>query len=121
MHNGLKSTLAEIRCKYWIPQGRQKVKKFLRNCITYRKAQSKSHSAPPVADLPDFRVQRTPPFQNVGIDFAGPLYHKTKSSTMEKCYVVLYVYCTLRALHLDLIDDLPGPTFIHSLQRLYCA
>ena len=38
-------------------------------------------------------------------------------SKMEKCYVVLFVCCASRALHLDLIDDLLGPTFIRSLRR----
>ena len=116
-HNGLKSTLAEIRSRYWIPQGRQSVKKLLRKCIVCKKAQGKAYSAPQMAELPQFRVQKTPPFLNVGIDFAGPLYSKAKTGKMEKCYVVLYVCCTSRALHLDLIDDLSGPTFIRSLRR----
>ena len=92
LHNGLKSTLAEIRSKYWIPQGRQSIKKLIRKCVICTKAQGKSYSAPQTAELPHFRVQKTPPFLNVGIDFAGPIYNKTKTGKMEKCYVVLYVY-----------------------------
>ena len=118
LHNGLESTLAEIRSKYWIPQGRQSVKKLIRKCVICKKAQGKSYSAPQTAELPHFRVQKTPPFLNVGKDFAGPIYNKTKTGKMEKCYVVLYVCCTSRALHLDLIEDLSGPTFIRSLKCL---
>ena len=46
VHNGLKSTLAEIRSRYWIPQGRQSVKKLLRKCIICKKTQGISYSAP---------------------------------------------------------------------------
>lgn len=36
---------------------------------------------------------------------------------MKKCYIVLYTCCTSRAIHLDLVEDLSGPTFINSLRR----
>ena len=36
---------------------------------------------------------------------------------MEKCYIVLYSCCTTRALHLDLVEDLSGTTFIRSFRR----
>ena len=62
-------------------------------------------------------MKEAPPFFNVGIDFAGPLFHRSKSGEMEKCYVVLYVCCTSRAIHLDLVEDLSGPTFVRSMQR----
>ena len=116
-HNGLKSTLAELRSRYWVPQGRQFVKRVLRKCFICRKVEGKSYAPPQTADLPDFRVKEAPPFVNVGIDFAGPLFHRSKSGEMEKCYVVLYVCCTSRAIHLDLVEDLSGPTFVRSMQR----
>ena len=53
----------------------------------------------------------------MGIDFAGPLYFKTKDAKMEKCYIVLYSCCTTRALHLDIVEDLSGTTFIRSFRR----
>ena len=34
MHNGIKETLAEIRTRYWILQGRQVVRQVLSKCVT---------------------------------------------------------------------------------------
>ena len=90
---------------------------MLRKCFICRKVEGKSYAPPQTADLPDFRVKEAPPLVNVGIDFAAPMFHRSKSGEMEKCYVVLYVCCTSRAIHLDLVEDLSGPTFVRSMQR----
>ena len=72
---------------------------------------------PPVAVLPEFRVKFMPPITNVGIDFARPLYYKTKDAKMEKCYIVLYSCCTTRELHLYIVEGLSGTTLIHNFRR----
>ena len=116
-HNGLAATLAELRSKFWVTKGRQTVKRVIKTCRTCIRVQGKAYSIPPTCALPEFRVETVPPFTNVGVDFAGPLYYKTKQAKMEKCYIVLYSCCTTRAIHLDLVDNLSGPTFILSLRR----
>eukprot|EP00794_Sanderia_malayensis_P004267 gene4267-biopygen3471 len=116
-HLGVKSTLAELRSRFWIPKGRQYVKRLLSQCLQCIRDRGKPYNKPPEASLPAFRVKDVPPFTNVGIDFAGPLLHKAKSGDMEKCYIVLYTCCTSRAIHLDLVTDLTGPTFLRSFRR----
>ena len=116
-HNGLKTTLAELRARFWVPQGRQQVKKIVRKSVRCKHIQGRPYTSAPVGDLPAFRVQEAPPFTNVGIDFAGPLFYKTEQGEMKKCYIILYVCCTSRALRLDLVEDLTGQTFIRSLRR----
>ncbi|GFY54190.1 integrase catalytic domain-containing protein [Trichonephila inaurata madagascariensis] len=37
LHGGTTSTLAQVRSNYWIPKGRQLVKKVIRNCFSCRK------------------------------------------------------------------------------------
>ena len=37
LHSGLNSTLTHLRQRYWIPTGRQYVKKIIRRCVTCRK------------------------------------------------------------------------------------
>ena len=117
-HLGLKATLVDVRMKFWIPKGRQYVESVLRKCSTCIRAQGKPYSNPIEAPLPGFRVEDVPPFTNVGIDFAGPLFHKGPNGNMRKCYIVIYICCTSRALHLDLVNDLSGPVFLRSLRRL---
>ena len=116
-HGGLKATLTEYWAKFWTTKGRQYVKKVIRNCSRCKRAEGKPYGVPPVAPLPEFRVEQVPPFTNVGVDFAGPLYFKSKNGKMEESYIVLFMCCTSRALHLDLVEDLSGPTFLRSFRR----
>ena len=58
------------------------MKKVLKECVTCMKAQGKPFKSPPVAALPDVRVEQSTPFSKVGIDFAGPLFVKSKTGEM---------------------------------------
>ncbi|XP_015767737.1 PREDICTED: uncharacterized protein LOC107346459 [Acropora digitifera] len=116
-HSGIRVTLGELRSRFWVPKGRQAVKKVLKECVTCMKAQGKPFKSPPVAALPDFRVRQSTPFSKVGIDFAGPLFVKTKTGEMVKSYLALFTCCVTRALHLDLVADLTATTFLRWLRR----
>ena len=41
-HGGVRSTLGELRLRFWVPKGRQVVKKVLRECVTCKKQQDKA-------------------------------------------------------------------------------
>ena len=58
------------------------MKKVISKCFICRKLEGKPYSAPPVAPLPDFRVNAAPPFSKIGVDFAGPLYCKGQKGSM---------------------------------------
>ena len=116
-HSGIRATLGEQRSRFWVPKGRQAVKKVLKECVTCMKAQGKPFKSPPVAALPDFRVEQSTPFSKVGIDFAGPLFVKSKTGEMVKSYLALFTCCVTRAVHLDLAADLTATTFLRCLRR----
>lgn len=116
-HEGLKATLTEYRARFWRTKGRPYVKKIVRHCIKCKWVEGKPYGVPPFARLPEFRVEEVPPFTNLGVYFACPFYFKTKNSKMEKSYIVLFTCCTSRALHLDLVEDLSGPTFVRGFRR----
>ena len=119
-HCGVKATLAELRSRFWISKGRQHVKKILNKCFVCRKLEGRPFNEPPTAPLPEYRVSEAPPFSNVGVDFAGPLYVKGVKGKMVKCYICLFSCCVTRALHLELVTDLSAPTFLNCLRR-FCA
>ena len=117
LHNGTKETLAELRSQFWVIRGRSVVKRILRKCYTCRRYEGRSCLVPPPPPLPAFRVQEAPPFTNTGVDFAGPLYIKITGGTQSKVWIALFTCCVTRAVHLDLVPDMSGPTFIRSFKR----
>ncbi|GFY72174.1 integrase catalytic domain-containing protein [Trichonephila inaurata madagascariensis] len=66
MHGGTASTLAQVRSNYWIPKGRQIVKKVIRNCFICRK-----YLAKPIdqltSPLPSDRINQTLAFSVRGL------------------------------------------------------
>ena len=119
-HCGVKATLAELRSRFWVPKGRQQVKKIVRKCVVCKKLEGRPFKEPPTAPLPEYRVNKAPPFSNIGVDFAGPLYVRQGKDKMTKCYVCLFSCCVTRALHLELVKDLSAHTFLNCLRR-FCA
>ena len=114
IHNGLKETLTEVRSKYRIPKGRQTVKKELFGCNTCRRFQSRSYPVPESPDLPEFRVRDVHAFSCVKVDFADPLFVKSKvkdDPEMTKVYIALFTCATSRAVHLELVSSLDATTF----------
>ena len=57
MHGGVKSTLTELRSRFWIMQGRQFVRKLLYQCVVCRNLELRPYRAPPPPPRPEFRVK----------------------------------------------------------------
>ena len=51
-HGGVRATLAEVRSKFWVPKGRQYVKRLLNKCTTCKKLTGKPYEGPGAAALP---------------------------------------------------------------------
>lgn len=66
--------------------------------------------------LPQFRVQRSHPFQTTGVDFAGPLYVRSSNpGERSKVWLCLYTCCSTRAVHLDVVPDMTASSFLRSV------
>ena len=117
LHSGVRATLADMRSRYWVLEGRQCVKKVLRKCVTCKKQEGRAFSAPQTAALPEFRVKQVPAFSKVGVDFAGPLYVKAATGGVRKVYIALFSCCVTRAIHLELVEDLSAEAFRRALRR----
>jgi len=118
LHNGVKETLAEIRQRYWIVQGRQVVRRVLLKCVICRRYEGLPQSAPQPPPLPQFRVKDDPAFTYVGVDFAGPLYVKNQGLVAErKVWICLYTCCVVQAVHLDIVPDLTADAFLRCFGR----
>ena len=117
MHGGVKSTLTELRARFWIIQGRHLVRKLLYKCMICRKLEGRPYQATKPPPLPEFWGKECPPFPYTVADFAGPLYVKNHSGPQQKVWICLYTCCVTRAINLDLVPNLTASAFLRSLRR----
>ena len=115
-HVGTTHTLSQLRRNYWVPQGRQTVKKTLKECRTCRRHQGQHYNMPPMPDLPSERVNRSPPFTYTVVDYFGPLYCTDRPGE-GKVWVLLFTCLAIRAIHLELAMDLTADQFLQVLRR----
>ena len=116
-HSGVYSTLNLIRHNFWIITGRQRVKNVLKNCYMCKYLQKQSSKGTEAGDLPLFRMSCEHAFQNIGVDFLGPLYFKSVNNKMQKCYILLFTRAVVRAVHLELTLDIGTNSVILALRR----
>ncbi|UYV74135.1 hypothetical protein LAZ67_11002219, partial [Cordylochernes scorpioides] len=87
LHSGTQLTLSLIRNKFWIPSGRNLIKRVLNQCLVCLKSKSKAiHQI--MGDLPKNRLLPGRPFEKIGIDLAGPIQAKPmlkRSKNDESC------------------------------------
>ena len=67
--------------------------------------------------LPVYRVHCNHCFENVGVDFAGPLYCKEKTGDMSKVYILLFTCCVTRAVHLEITSSQGQHSLILAIRR----
>ncbi|UYV67050.1 hypothetical protein LAZ67_4003762, partial [Cordylochernes scorpioides] len=73
-----------------------------------------------MGNLPADRVNPSRPFTKTGVDLAGPYEIKpslTRSKGMIKCYVILFVCFSVKAIHLEMVTSLSTSSFIAALRR----
>eukprot|EP00794_Sanderia_malayensis_P006668 gene6668-biopygen5443 len=117
MHMGVESTLAELRSRFWIPKGRQCVKKAIKDCRHCKRFTVRPFNDPTTAPIPEHRKTPGYAFQTTGVDFAGPFYYKD-NKRLKKAYITLFTCATTRAIHLELVTDMTATTFRKSLKSL---
>ena len=67
--------------------------------------------------LPEERVTLSPPFSDIGIDFAGPLYVKERT-IVKKTYVCVFTCASSRMVHLELTNSLTTDEFLQAFSRM---
>ena len=119
LHGGTQLTLSLIRQRYWILQGRQRVKVIIHRCTTCIRWRFTTGQQL-MGDLPAARVTPARPFLHVGVDYAGPLIllmSRGRGQRTHKGYVALFICLSTRAVHLELVSDCSTEAFIAALRR----
>ena len=73
IHGGVNATLAEVRSQFWIPKGRQVVKKMPKQCGICIRDRATPLGAPATGQLPRERVTPSRAFDSVRADFSGTI------------------------------------------------
>lgn len=73
-----------------------------------------------MGQLPKERVTPDAVFNNVGLDYAGPVYLKQGSirkPVIVKAYVCIFVSLSTKAVHIEAVSDLTSEAFLACLRR----
>ena len=117
LHAGVEHTLSVLRQRFWLIKGRSTVRQTVKNCLLCRHYQTKPFWQR-MAPLPEDRIIPAPPFANVGLDFAGPLYLKDSG---DKVYICLFTCAVTRAVHLELVCNMTVGRFLLALRRMIAS
>lgn len=118
-HAGPQLLASLIAHQYWILSSRSVIRLTIFKCVVC--ARHKAITTKPImAPLPSFRVRPARPFEQVGIDFAGPFWTKEgrrKNSRTVKTYLAVFVCMVIKAAHLEIVCDLSTDAFLASFER----
>lgn len=120
-HQGRHFTDGAIRAAgYWITGGKRLVSSVLFKCVKCRKLRARPQQQK-MADLPLDRLKPCPPFTYVGVDVFGPWSVVTRrtrgGSANSKRWAVLFTCLAIRAVHIEIIEDMSASSFINALRR----
>ena len=106
MHRGVTITMSNIRTYYWIPSLRKITKSIIKKCHHCVRYRVMPFPRPKPRALLKQRTQQCYPFQVIGVDFAGPIYYRSKSKAISKSCILLFSCSLSRAIHLELVPNL---------------
>ncbi|XP_053387241.1 uncharacterized protein LOC123539924 [Mercenaria mercenaria] len=120
-HQGRQLTEGAVRdAGYWITGGKRLVNSLIYHCVTCKKLRGKCLSQK-MSELPVDRVQQSAPFTYVDVDVFGPWSVVTRRTrggqASSKRWAVLFTCLTIRAVHIEVIDEMSSSAFINALRR----
>ncbi|XP_058800272.1 uncharacterized protein LOC131669426 [Phymastichus coffea] len=118
-HVGIQTTLYAIRNKFFILNGKERVRKVIRRCVEcIRRKPPPTHAQMGV--LPEARVDESPAFDHTGVNFFGPILMKEKAHrnrSFLKVYGCVLVCFAYKAVHIELVPDLSSHGFLTAFHR----
>lgn len=118
-HAGPQLLLASIRETYWPIRGRNLARMSCKQCVRCCRFRGETVS-PIMGDLPQQRLLAGFPFENIGLDYAGPIQSAVRQGRgckLVKVYIAIFVCFSTKSIHLELVGDLTSNTFIMALKR----
>ncbi|XP_028298181.1 uncharacterized protein LOC114460481 isoform X2 [Gouania willdenowi] len=114
-HQGRGITVNELRSNgLWITGCSSAVASHIYKCTSCRKYRRNTQDQR-MSDLPEDRMETTPPFSYCGIDCFGPFFVKEGRKELKR-YGLLFTCMCSRAIHIEMLDDLTSDAFINALR-----
>lgn len=120
LHGTNALTLNAIRQQYWITQGAKVVRAVINKCVRCHRNKSQMQQQL-MGQLPASRVNPpTKAFAQSSVDFAGPVYIRTRAgrgAKAIKAYIAVFVCMAFKAIHLELVSSMTSVAFIAAFKR----
>ncbi|CAI5661726.1 unnamed protein product [Oreochromis niloticus] len=114
-HQGRGITMNELRANgFWILGCSKIVSSYIYKCVKCRRFRRRTEQQK-MADLPEDRMETTPPFTYCGMDCFGPFHVKEGRKELKRYGLLITCMCS-RAVHLEMLDDLSTDSLINSLR-----
>ena len=114
-HQGRGMTMSAVRSAgYWVVNLNSAVSSLIHRCVTCSKLR-RLPAVQKMSALPAERVNPSPPFSYVGIDYFGPFEVKDGRKYLKR-YGVIFTCLYSRAVHVEVCDDLSTDSFINCLR-----
>ena len=109
-------TLNEVRSNgFWVVSGSSVVASMISSCVKCQRLRGAVQEQR-MSDLPEDRLESTPPFTYCAVDFFGPFVIKERRKELKR-YGVLFTCMTSRAIHIEIANSLETDLFINALRR----
>ena len=121
-HQGRKITSSAIRdAGFWPIGGRSRIDRITATCVPCRTLRAPTMTQK-MADLPEQRLYRTPPFYNCGIDVFGHFLIRQGKATRanpgaKKVWVLIFSCLYSRAVHLEMLESMDTASFRMAFNR----
>ncbi|XP_037774956.1 uncharacterized protein LOC119571972 [Penaeus monodon] len=98
-----------------LPGGSSMVAKHIRNCIVCKKSRGKTLDQK-ISDLPEDRLEPSPPFTYCAVVYFGPFYVNVRHSEVKR-YGALFTCLVSRAIHPEVVESMDTDSFLNAYLR----
>lgn len=121
-HAGATLLVATLNQQFWILGCQSAVRSVINDCVQCVRWRAQT-AKQLMGSLPAVRTTGGRIFENVGVNYAGPISIKAsalRTSKTIKCYIAVFVCLASKAIHLEAVTDLSSNAFISALKR-FCG
>lgn len=119
LHGGPSLMLAYIRQRFWVIDGPNHARHFVKKCNKCFRFSS-TLGQQMMAALPSARVTPSRPFSHTAMDYSGAVMIRSargRGQHATKGYIAVFVCLVTKAIHIEVVSDLTSVAFIAAYKR----